>query len=257
MHKGLDGRFLVAGLAILLASVACSLFAPTSNEAAPATPAPVSGTTLEPASTPMPVATVDTAATGAADELMTRIKGYGEQGYLSKTDGTLHDLVDYKQELAKIDYLSDSSPTGYNEDVADFVFTADFEWGSAVASPETSGCGLYFREQANGDFSFAYLDTARVVLGGYVSSAGNTVTRFGVTKGTGRVSYANPAQAHFTLIVDGSNATVLADDRFIGSYALGSLHAPGAIGYFVKSGTNKDYGTRCEITNARLWVPTP
>lgn len=95
-------------------------------------------------------------------------------------------------------------------------------------------------------------------MGGHVASSGSNVKRFGVTTGSGRVHYGNPAEAHLTLIVDGSNANVLVDDAFIGSYALysGKLQDPGTVGYFVKSGTNKDYGTRCQITNASLWVPT-
>jgi len=28
----------------------------------------------------------------------------------------------------------------------------------------------------------------------------------------------------------------------------------GKFGYTLLSGTNKDYGTKCEITNGRLWV---
>lgn len=115
MHKAHYCLVLSVGLALVLGSAACGAAAP--------------------------------AATKAADELAARIKGYPEKGYLSKTGGTLYTLLDYKKEYAYMGYLGDSAKTGYSEDVKDFVFTADFQWGSAVPNPETSGCGLYFREQ--------------------------------------------------------------------------------------------------------------
>jgi hypothetical protein len=181
-----------------------------------------------------------------------------EKGYISKAQGTWHVLDDYSQTMAQIGYLSNPASTGYDEKVKDFVFTADFNWQSAVPYPETSGCGLYFRQQSNGDFYSTYLDAERVVVGGYSASSGSFVNRFGVTTGSGRVKFGNPAAANFTIMVEGYKANVIVDGVFVGSYTLysGKLLDPGTLGYFTKSGSNKNYGTRCEATNSKLWVPT-
>ncbi len=239
--------------------IACATTAPTAT-AVPATSTPIPATataTKPPTSTPRPSATPNVAATQAADAFQTRIKDYADKGYISTTAGTSYDLADYQNQWAEINYFSDVTSTGYDKPVKDFVFTGDFQWESAVKNPETSGCGLYYRLQENGNYYTAYLDTERVVMGGYEASQGHFVKRFGVTTGSGRVSYDSPSKANFTLIMNGHMAYVLADDQFVGSYTLYTekLLDPGFIGYFVKSGTNKDFGTRCSIQNAKLWVP--
>jgi hypothetical protein len=246
-------------LLLFIASMAC-------NSAAPAAPAPTTTpaaptiaptATKPPTSTPRPAATPDVGATKAVEDFQARVDGYVEKGYLPTSNGTLYSLDDYKTEWAQMNYLSDLAPTGYSDAVQNFVYNGDFEWQSAVQNPETSGCGLYFRVQENGNFYSTYLDTERVVMGGYEGSTGPYVQRFGVTTGPGRVNIEYPAKANFTIIVNGHMAYVFVDDAFIGSYTLytGKLLDPGYLGYFVKSGTNKDYGTRCTITNGKLWVP--
>jgi hypothetical protein len=76
------------------------------------------------------------------------------------------------------------------------------------------------------------------------------------TRGTGVVNFDYPAEADFTLIVRGAYAFVLVNDRVIGEYTLAqSRSLKGGIGLTVLSGTNRDYGTRCEMTNLRLWLP--
>ena len=83
----------------------------------------------------------------------------------------------------------------------------------------------------------------------------------GTTRGTGRVNFDNPfdkpGEADFTLIVNGTYAYVLVNNEVIGEYTLSQskiLH--GKLGLAVLSGTNKDFGTRCEMTNLHLWIPS-
>lgn len=254
------GRLLSACFVLLVVSVACGIAPPTppTETLAPTTAPPTPTMTPRPTSAPQPTATPNITATKAAEEYLARIRSYVDRGYLSKAEGAPYDLDDYSMEFAQINYLSDAWPTGYYEDVKDFVFMADLKWESAIQNPEASGCGLYFRAQPNGDFYSVYLDFDRVVMGGHVASMGPYVTRFGVTSGSGRVAFGNPAEAKFTLIMEGYKAYVLVNDEFIGSYTLysGKLLDPGSLAYFTKSGTNKDYGTRCQITNGSLWVPS-
>lgn len=78
----------------------------------------------------------------------------------------------------------------------------------------------------------------------------------GTTRGTGNVKFDNPAEAEFALIVQDAYAYVLVDDEDVGEYTLAqSRSLRGNLGLTVLSGTNKDYGTRCEMTNLHLWIP--
>jgi hypothetical protein len=259
MHKAVLGPVRLLILLLVLATIACATTTPAAPVAtATNTPVPATATaTKPPSSTPRPTATPNLAATQAAEAFQARINDYADKGYVSTSVGTSYDLRDYKIQWAEINYLSDITSTGYDKPVKDFVFTGDFQWESAVKNPETSGCGLYYRLQDNGNFYSAYLDTERVVMGGYEASQGRFIKRFGVTTGSGRVNYESPSKASFTLILNGHMAYALADDQLVGSYTLYTekLLDPGILGYFVKSGTNKDYGTRCTIQNAKLWVP--
>lgn len=70
------------------------------------------------------------------------------------------------------------------------------------------------------------------------------------------MKFDNPAEADFTLIVKGNSAYVLVNDELIGEYSLAkSRILTGDVGLTVLSGTNKDYGTRCEMTNIHLFKP--
>ncbi len=76
----------------------------------------------------------------------------------------------------------------------------------------------------------------------------------GKSRGTGTLSFDNPAAADFTLIVYDYKAYVYVDGEFIGEYTLSKdRELSGNFGYGIISGTNHDYGTRCEITNSRMW----
>jgi hypothetical protein len=245
---------------LLLACRMASISTPTETAtfSATATLVPATPTnTAKPTSTPRPTATPNLVATQQIEELNARLQSYLSAGYISTSEGSLYELDDYQFQLAQINYFSDPAGTGYDNKVKNFVFRADFNWENAVKNPETSGCGVIFRYQDNGDFYSAYLDTERVVVGGYAASAGNNVRRFGVSSGTGTVSFGNPATANFTLIANEEMMYILIDDQFIGSYTLytGELLDPGYFTYFLKSGTNTGFGTRCKITNSTIWVP--
>lgn len=250
---------LSVGLLLMVVALACQVAAPAPTPTAVPTSVPPTATaTVRPTVTPLPSATPNLAATQAREDLLARIDDFVKQGYLPTNKGKFFELDDYSMEWARIDYLSDYSPIGYDSRVKDFAFIGDLQWENASDFPETSGCGLVYRLQDNGDFYSVYIDTERVVVGGHVASFGPYVTRFGVTAGSGRLSYGNPAQANLAFIMSGYKAYAVVDQEFIGSYTLysGKLLEPGYIGYFVKSGTNKGFGTRCKIENAMLWIPS-
>ena len=262
MHKNVSPILSVI-LILAFVSMACSASAAPTPTATPVpatnTPEPTATKTPKPTNTPLPTATPNVAATQQIEELNTRLQSYLNDGYITTTDGKLFQLDDYSLDFAQINYLSDLTRVGYDNKVKNFIFRADFYWENAVKNPETSGCGIIFRLQDNGDFYSTYLSNERVVVGGYVASAGNFVQRFGASRnGEGIVSFGNPAKANFTMIVNEETMRILIDDKLIGTYIFPTksrLLEPGSLGYFVKSGTNKDFGTRCRITNSTLWVP--
>lgn len=248
---------------LTLVSLACTATASAPTPTPTATSAPATATstsvptnTPKPSLTPKPTKTPNLAATQVVEENRARIQEYVSKGYISSTEGELFELDDVIMELAQAGYLSDPYLTGFNGVAKDFVFRADFKWENAVQRPETSGCGFYFRVMDNGDFYSAYLDTERVVVGGVDVSAGNYLKRFGVSAGNGRVDFGNPAEANFTFIMNENIGTTLINDQYLATYTLyqGKMLDAGSLYYFIKSGTNKDYGTRCEITNASLWI---
>ena len=76
------------------------------------------------------------------------------------------------------------------------------------------------------------------------------------TRGSGAVRIENPMEADFTLIVKDNYSYALVDGVLVGEYALSqSQPYQGRLGLTVLSGTNRDYGTRCEITDLYAWSP--
>ena len=79
----------------------------------------------------------------------------------------------------------------------------------------------------------------------------------GKTHGTGRLGYESDFEANVELIVNETDVHFLVDGQPIGEYTLSSAYTtdPGYISYGIWSGTNKDYGTRCDYSNVGMWIP--
>jgi hypothetical protein len=250
-------------LALAIAVQACSSAAPATPTPtiAPPTdtplPSPTPTNTAKPTNTPRPTATPNLAATQRIEDALANVQKYKENGYLPTTDGKLYALDDYQRNMAKIHYL-DYDLAGYNGKIQNFAVWADVSWTSAgpVNSPEYSGCGFTYRyNESNGDAYTAMLTNDSVLLT-YCDSSIRRCGRPGKTSGKGTLKLDNPASAHFEFIVFDEHAYALVDGEFIGEYtlSLSRLTGPGYFLYSIISGTNKDFGTRCEITNANLWV---
>ncbi len=248
-------------LLLLIVSMACSSAAPTAAPAPTSTPAPPTASptaTTPPTSTPRPTATPNLAATQEIEADQATLQKYLDSGYISSTQGKFYELTDNTREMAQRNYL-DYDLAGYKDTVQDFVSWADVNWTSAgpVNYPEFSGCGFGFRMQDNGDAYTAMVTNDAVLVTWCFQALGNRCGRVGKTRGTGTLKLGNPAQAHFSLILDGGHMYALVDEQLIAEYTLfeDRLTDPGYFLYSIVSGTNKDYGTRCTITNGKLWVP--
>lgn len=239
-------------------SLACATSQPTpapTNTAEPTATATITLTatrTPRPSPTPRPTQTPNLAATERAEELNAKVQEYFDQGYLTTTDGRFRELDDFSYDWAQLGWYR---PFPIQEGVGDFFLSAHFKWDSAFKNSDISGCGFIFGVQPNNDHYAVFLDRQKV----FFLITDNTVgfsKPVSPTRGTGIVKFDYPAEADFTLIVKDAYAYVLVNGEVSAEYTLAqSRSADGGIGLTVLSGTNKDYGTRCEMTDLQLWLP--
>ena len=238
----------------IVVSTACAAFQPTpadpSDPIATVTLTPTATQTLRPSPTLRPTQTPDLAATQQAEEWIAEVQTYYEKGYLNTTNGRLAELEDFSHDWA---YLGGYKPLVFIVSVSDFFLSAHFKWNSALQNSDTAGCGFIFGRQPNNDHYVVFLDRTRVDF--RISSKGYS-TRVKPMRGTGHVKFDYPAEADFTLIVKGTYAYVLVNGEAVSEYALlqnRPIH--GDLGLTVLSGTNRGYGTHCEMTDLHLWIP--
>ena len=232
---------------------ACSTSAaaePTStskpNPTATITPTPTN--TPRPSATPSPTRTPDLAATQGYEDMFTLVQEYNEKGYLSTTKGEYIELNDFKATMAKLNYYQ-RYPTG--QKATSFVISAHFRWSTATKTPDVSGCGFAFAVQNNGDHYAVFLDKS---LLRFLRNDSNGTRRLGKTSGSDAFKYGNPAEADFKLVVNESHAYVFIDERMIEYSFAKNVNLTGKLEFALRSGTNKEYGTSCEITDASVWI---
>ncbi|MDX1377944.1 MAG: hypothetical protein R3307_03775 [Anaerolineales bacterium] len=251
-------------LALMLASLACSASGaqPTSTPATTDTPAPTATNTNTPTNTPRPsptprpTQTPNLAATQKYEDFNAEAQEYFDLGYLPSANGEFIEFDDFSYDWAQLGWYNWSS---LGENVTDFYLSAHFKWSSAYRNADTSGCGFIFAIQDNNDHYAVFLDRSEVLFLN-ADSASSYSRRVGLTRGTGRVKFDNPfdnpVEADFTLIVNGTYAYVLVNGEVTGEYTLAqSRILRGDLGLSILSGTNKDYGTRCEMTDIHVFIP--
>ena len=243
---------------MLLFSSACSMFAPpvptsTSTPKPTATNTSVPTNTAVPTATPRPTRTPDLSATQHMSELQAEAQSYFEQGYIKSANGRFMEYKDFEEEWAQLGWYS-----WWNlpQNVKDFYMSAHFKWSSAYRSADLSGCGFAFAIQPDKDHYAIFLDRSKV----YFVETAEYYTPFSPSRGMGRVDFGNPfdqpVEADFTLIVQGTTAYVLVDQELVGEYTLAqSKNLRGGLGLTLLSGTNRGFGTRCEMTDIRVWTP--
>jgi hypothetical protein len=245
-------------LVLIVISLACSTSQATSAPTDTAEPTATATITSTPtrtprlSPTPRPTKTPNFAATERAEELNAEVQNYFDKGYLSTTEGRFRELDDFSYEWAQLHYYR---PFLVQDGVSDFFLSAHFRWDSAFKNSDVSGCGFIFGVQENEDHYAVFLDRQKVVFLITDNSVGFSRT-VSPTRGTGIVKFDYPAESDFTLIVKDAYAYVLVNGEVSAEYTLAqSRSSKGALGLTVLSGTNKDYGTRCEMTDLRLWMP--
>jgi len=248
--------FVLFAAAIILASLACATSqpTPTSTPEPSLTPTETAAptNTPRPSPTPRPTQTPNLAATQRVEELNAEVQAYYEKGYLATTDGRFRELDDFNYDWAQMGWYN---WLPLRDTASDFFLSAHFKWNSAFENSDTSGCGFIFGLQPNDDHYAVFLDRLKILFLITDNTLGFSKP-VSPTRGDDVVRFDYPAEADFTLIVKGNYAYVLVDGEVVGEYTLAkSRAARGGLGLTVLSGTNKDYGTRCEMTNLHLWMP--
>ena len=254
MFKLLSHRLMYALLVLLLTSLACSAIAPaTATPTVPPPtgtplPSPTPTQTPKPTSTPNPTATPDVAATQRVDEFQSLLQTLKESGYIDTSEGKIVELSPFDEEWAQLGWYR---WWPYDNASSDFVFKARFKWSTALDTSDESGCGFIFGIQENDDHYAVFLDKSRIL---FLMARGSYVYSVGKTRGSGRTNFGNPAEADFAVAVRDKSAFVSVNGD-VTEYTLSADQtSQGGFGATLLSGTNKDYGTRCEMTDVMFWT---
>jgi hypothetical protein len=188
-------------------------------------------------------------ATARAEPMLDLVTSLAGDGYLSTTQGIYYPLLDFDESWAQLGWYW-FFPTGFSP--TDFVFSAHTEWDSAIRSTEaeTTGCGIVFRENGEDNHYLVYLS-----ISGNVYFARNYKQYFTVIGQNyyGPVGEPPQGQADIVLAVEGNYVTFLVNgEKVLRQYD--EVFSSGSLDYTLISGTNKDYGTHCRMTNVKLWV---
>jgi len=178
-------------------------------------------------------------------DLVTRLANDGD---LSTAQGEFFNLIDFDFSWAQLRWYQ-GFPTAFSP--TDFVVSAHAEWDVASKTPDpwTTGCGFMFRakDESNHYLAFLALDGnvyfSRYYKGVYALIGKDYYDKVGMPDGAADIVLA-VEDNWTTFLVNGVKVLRRQDD------ALSS----GSLNYTVISGTNKDYGTHCRMTNVELWV---
>lgn len=246
---------------VFVLSVLLSACGGLATEAPTGTPQPTATKTLVPTATstptrtPRPTRTPNPTPTDWVDAYEVELQTYIDLGYLPSAEGRFVRYEGLNRAWAQLGWYQRWT----QDDVArNFFMSAHFKWSSAYRNADESGCGFVFATQENDDHYAVFLDWRRVTFIVY-DSASYYARRVGLTRGTGSVKFDNPAdqpaEADFTLIVNDAYAYVLVNGEVVGEYTLSqSKILKGKLGITMISGTNKDYGTRCEMTIVHAFI---
>lgn len=256
MHQARFGWFLFLILAFVVVSVACSSAAAPTPTAAPTnTPLPPTATataTMPPTSTPKPTATPNLAATQQMEARQTSLQKYVDAGYIDSTAGKFEELNDFHEEWAQLHWYQWWPIHSAGRQYGDVVFQGHFKWATAMSTSDLSGCGIVFGVQPNSDHYAVFIDKARIA---FMMNRGNKVYQVGKTSGSGRLSIQDPTEADVAVIIKGGTSYVLVNGDVTRYTLSADQSSSGEFAYSLLSGTNKDFGTRCDITDAYIWEP--
>jgi hypothetical protein len=195
-----------------------------------------------------PTLAVNSSATQQAQAMLQTVQQLYDAGIIGSKEGEYHQLDDFDQSWAQLGYYR-WWKTGYSAE--NFVLSADIAWESASdrANWPEAGCGIVFSEDSESDHHLAFLSLdgfgrlAQIAKGRWKNLAAHRYGALSIPKGDARIMLVVYDQ-RINFYVNGQ--------RVVNAYD-GSLNS-GDIALTLLSGTNKDFGTRCQMTNIDLWI---
>jgi len=213
------------------------------NSASRATETTEATPVLEASATPDKAMTATSQATSMKEDLQKLV----DQEIIQNSDGKYYRVQDLTANWAKLGYYHwwplDRKPTN-------FAIRADTQWeiASTAADYTKAGCGFIYHEQDPANLHLSYLS-----MDGYVRTIRMEKGIFTDMQGKSAGKFKYPADsAKLMLIVEDKWITFLVNDVVIVHFKDDHL-AGGGLSMAVASGTNKDFGTRCEFKNVELW----
>lgn len=172
-----------------------------------------------------------------------------EDGKIPSDDGDFYYADDFSVDWAQMYwyqwyYVLD-------EEVRNFVVRTNISWSSASNTPQwaDSGCGFVFREKDEQNHLKANLALdGSVYINGY---ANNKFISYGKKS---FASHSTKGEAEFVLVANDGTVSIYIDGRPIHTASDVLIVDPGMLAYVVVSGTNKDYGTRCDFNDMEFFI---
>ena len=171
--------------------------------------------------------------------------------YFTGAPGEYRTLGDFDQSWAQIGWYQwwpiEGAPTN-------FVIRTDATWSSASdkANWDQSGCGFAFHAK---DAKNHFAASLRLDGNVYVQRNYNGQAKLLGSPNYGKVDIPE-GSAELMLMVNGDNYYFFVNGTEVYSGSdplLTGAFKNGELGLTVNSGTNKGYGTRCQMTNSELW----
>ena len=190
----------------------------------------------------------DAQATSQAQAIMGTVQQLFDEGIIGKREGDYHRLDDFNESWAQLGYYQ-WWKTGYSPE--NFILTADIAWESASdkANWPEAGCGIVFSEDGESDHHLAYLSLdgygrlAQISKGQWKNLAAHRYGNLSVPSGDAKIM----------LVVYDKRINFYVNGQRVANAYDGSLDA-GNLALTLLSGTNKDFGTRCQMTNLDLFI---
>ncbi len=227
---------------------------PVASTDTPTPPPAPTATTIPSATetaTPEPSPTNTATSTATVNPVQGLLQTLFDEGIIHSMDGEYFSIPDFDQSWAQL-YWYQWYYTGFEPQ--NFVIRVDAAWESAsnTANWADSGCGIIFSEEDvdNHHAVFltmdGYVRTHKLMDNYYYGQQGGYCGPFEIPKDS----------AEMIVVVENQILTVLVNGEKVVQYEDVYIEQ-GNLGLSLASGTNKDFGTRCEMTNIDYWEIAP
>ncbi|MFC1936593.1 hypothetical protein ACFLYP_02875 [Chloroflexota bacterium] len=197
-----------------------------------------------PTQTPRPTATPNAMQLREQD-MIAQVEELFADGYLKTTQGRYRVIPDFNESWAQINWFL-LYPTRFYP--SDFVIRAHVQWNSASTTADIAGCGFVFREEDGNHYLALYATDGYV----YILRVHN-----GSIIDLGRAYYGvldyQSGEADIMMVVEGQMIVFYVNNKRVLSTQDHALRH-GNLAFTILSGTNKNFGTQCTMTEIDLWM---